>query len=178
MSIEAVRNRKILSPEETKTRRNAYKRVYDEGLLRFSTDSMYVIQRFAQFKNLLVQTLEFKNPGRVFLESALDLDNDQENLRAINVVLGTLLGGDGVENIHYVFKKDNLIKRTRGAFRGEEKIVEFQTGFENVDAQEADSLADYIKEPNIDHLRKYRESIRSNERAKPFNSAQKFTRIR
>lgn len=180
MSVEAVRNRNILSPKEAEARKNAYTRVQNEGLLRFEKDTPYLSFRFLKFNPLtVISTIEFLNPTSVTLEADEDVESEEpKKLKTIGVVLGTLLGGDRKEIIHYVFKNENLIKRTRGAFRGEEKIEEFQTGFENVDAREADCLADFISDPNIDNLRNYRKNIQSSEANKPFSLFKRFVRVR
>lgn len=180
MSVEAVRNRAILSPGEAEARKNAYTRVQNEGLLRFEKDTPYLSFRFLGSNPLTVtSTIEFSNPTSVILEAHEEAElEESKKLKTIDVVVGTLLGGDRQEVVHYVFKNADLLKRTRGAFRGEEKIEEFQTGFENVDTQEADCLADFISDPNIDNLRNYRGNIQSNEANKPFSLFKRFIKAR
>lgn len=176
MSTEAVRNSQILSPHEAEARTKAYQRVHDEGLLRFSRDSMHVVTRMAgvaEVGPLIVKTLEFSSPIKVTLEASEDgcfgVDyNFAEKLKTIDVMLGTLF-----ENIHYVFKNGNLLKRSQG---GGDGIQKFQTGFENVGAQEAENLADFIKDPNIENLRKYRKDIHSTEPMRPFSLARRLIR--
>jgi len=180
MSVEAVRNRNILSSEETEARKNAYARVQNEGLLRFKKDTPYLSFSFSESNPLtVITTIEFSNPTSVILEAHEEVESEEsKKLRTIDVVLGTLLGGDRKEVIHYVFKNEDLLKRTKGAFRGEEKIEEFKTGFENVDTREADCLADFISDPSIDNLRNYRKNIQSSEANKPFSLFKGFIKAR
>ncbi|OGH07686.1 MAG: hypothetical protein A2W22_00430 [Candidatus Levybacteria bacterium RBG_16_35_11] len=169
MATEGERNLEALSSQESEARKIAYRHLEEEGLNRINNDHMYVDEEILDV-GLFARRLSFVSPVKLSMVSTVTVGEteDEERLRAIDIRLGTLLGGNKLYDVHYVYKNGNLLKRiAKGINMFEGETESFRTGFENVEAQEAEGLADFIKDPSIDNLRNYIQNIKSKEPHRP-----------